>query len=208
MINKQSSLRSLISMAALAVSLTGCASLVLAGSGETPPRYTLAPVTFEESVVEALPVRLIIADPNAEAAFATSRIAHSPAKLRYDYFEEGEWSDRAPRLFGIFLERSFENSGQILAVGDRISVPVGDYILQTDIRGFHIETRKRKKVARLEYYVRLTDGRNNTIASKLFSASEQVPTRSVGDAVTAFNAAANVAGEETIAWALANIKAQ
>ena len=185
--------------------LPGCASVVLAGS-DTPPRYTLQPVGYDNPAEAPIPVRLIIADPSTEAALFTSKIAHSPSPLRYDYLTEGEWTDRMPRLFGIFLERSFENHGRIAAVGDRVAMPMGDYILHTDIRSFHVQTRGRDRSAEIAYFVRLTDRRNKTIGSQLFLSSSSLETKSVSKAVAAMNVAMERVGRETVEWAVAYIE--
>jgi cholesterol transport system auxiliary component len=183
------------------MSLGGCVSLLL-GVEETPPRFTLAPVSFPNTNAEPLPLRLVISDPRAERAFRTSSITRSPDALRYEYYAGAEWSDRAPRLFGIFLQRSFENSGRIGAVGDRTSLPLGDFTLHTDIRSFHVSYLGGRKVAKISYFARLTDNRNKTIDTQLFSAEEPVRGDGVEQAVQAMNRAANRAGDATVNWTL------
>lgn len=190
-----------------ALNLSACASLVLGVEG-TPPRFTIAPVDFVQTVQSQLEVRLVIADPKAEAAFDTSRITKSPSPLRYEYYAKGEWSDRAPDLFRIFLERSFENSGRVETVGDRGSLPLGDYALQTDIRDFHIEVRDGQSVAKISYFARLLDGRNRSIATQLFTASEPVMQGPMMMNIEAFNRAATRAGDATVNWTVQQITKQ
>ncbi len=200
---RKNMLKAVLLCAVMTGGLSGCASIV-AGGG-TPSRYTIAPVNYTSAAPDQLKVRLIIADPDSEAAFSTSKITRSPEPLRYDYYADGEWTDRAPRLFGIFLERSFENTGKIEAVGDRATLPIGDYILDTDIRSFHIEMRDGQNVALISYHARLSDRRSKTIASQLFTASEPVSNGSLLGAVEAFNRAANRAGDATVTWTLDQI---
>lgn len=188
-----------------ALAMTGCQSLIL-GNGETPPRYTLSPVSAAAQGQNQLQTRLVIADPVAEAAFETSKIARSPEPLRYEYFADAEWSDRAPNLFRIFLVRSFENSGRIEAVGDRVTLPIGDFILDTDIRSFHVEMHNGQSIARIAYFARLSDRRNNSIASRLFTVDEPVNGSALPSSVEALNIAINRVGGDTVNWAVAEIE--
>ncbi|WP_306250567.1 ABC-type transport auxiliary lipoprotein family protein [Parvularcula sp. IMCC14364] len=187
------------------MAVAGCQSL-LVGNGETPPRYTLSPVPGTVAAQTQLAARLVIADPVAEAAFETSRIARSPEPLRYEYFANAEWSDRAPNLFRIFLVRSFENNGRIQAVGDRVTLPIGDFILDTDIRSFHVEMQDGQNIARVAYFARLSDRRNNSIASRLFEVNEPVNGSALPSAVEALNSAVNRVGNETVVWAISEIE--
>ncbi|GGD01539.1 hypothetical protein GCM10011342_08210 [Aquisalinus flavus] len=188
--------------AALAMaSLSGCASLIL-GSGDVPPRYTLQPVAISTETVDPLRVRLVVTDPQSEAAFDTSRISFSPEPLRYEYYVDGEWTDQLPLLFGIFLQRNFENDGRVATVGDRVSVPLGDYVLRTDIRAFHVQRRGESRTAVVSYSAKLFNSRNDAIATRIFSTSEPVPEQGLDGAVEALNLAARRSAMETIDWTL------
>lgn len=185
--------------------LSGCTSLIL-GDGEIPPRYTLEPLPGASvSGSETLPVRLVVTDPQAEAAFDTSRISFSPEELRYEYYADGEWTDQLPHLWGIFLQRSFENDGRIATVGDRRAVPLGDYVLRTDIRAFHIEERGGQRTARVSYSAKLFNARNEGIASRVFTVTEPVSGASLVASVEALNRAARNAGNQSVDWVIGNV---
>ncbi|MGV6801341.1 MAG: ABC-type transport auxiliary lipoprotein family protein [bacterium] len=187
----------------MALSLSGCVSLLL-GTEDTPPRFTLEPVKYDTSRQLQMDVRLIIADPEAEAAFRSSQIAISSAPLRYEYLTGAEWSDRAPRLFGIFLQRSFENHGGIKSVGDRSTLPLGDYILRTDIRQFNLEQRGGNTNAKISVYVQLFDSSNRAIAGKLMSASKPVE-GGLTQTIQGFNLAAQQVGDDVVIWSTGQI---
>lgn len=196
-----------LAVAAAALLLSGCASILL-GPGETPPRYTLQPVEAPENVTngELMEVRLVIPDPQSESAFDTSRISRSPAPLRYEYYAGGEWTDQLPNLWGIFLQRSFENDGRIETVGDRRTVPLGDYVLRTDIRAFHIEERDGVNQARVSVSTKLFNSRNEAISTRIFSTSQPVYGTTMTAAVEALNRAAQLAGADTVVWVINEIE--
>lgn len=187
--------------------LSGCASLLL-GPGETPPRYTLEPIETSGGMSrgEQIKVRLVIPDPQSESAFDTSRISRSPAPLRYEYYADGEWTDQLPNLWGIFLQRSFENDGRIETVGDRRTVPLGDYVLRTDLRAFHIEERNGVNQARVSISAKLFNSRNEAISTQIFSTSQPVYGSTLTAAVEALNRAAQVTGTDTVNWVIGQIE--
>lgn len=196
-----------LAVAGLAMaSLSGCASLIL-GNGDVPPRYTLQPIAISTGTADQLKVRLVVTDPQSEAAFDTSRISFSPEPLRYEYYVDGEWTDQLPLLFGIFLQRNFENDGRIGTVGDRVSVPLGDYVLRTDIRAFHIQRRGETRTALVSYSAKLFNSRNEAIATRIFSTSEPVPEPGLDGAVEALNLAARRSAVETVDWTLELMRA-
>lgn len=194
----------LASASAAALMLNGCASLLL-GNGETPPRFTLLPPP-EETPADIMKYRLVISDPQSEAAFDTSRISYSPEPLRFEYYTDGEWTDQLPLLWGIFLQRSFENDGRIETVGNRVSVPLGDFVLRTDIRAFNIEDRGGIVTAKVSYSAKLFNFRNEAVATRIFSESQPVSGDTLTDFVEAMNIAARRGSEETVDWVVAEMR--
>lgn len=194
--------RAAIGLSAFALlGLNGCASLIL-GSTESPPRYTLEPLDNPVTGAEQMQVRLVVSDPLAEAAFDTFRISYSPEHLRYEYYADGEWTDQLPLLVGIFLQRSFENDGRIQTVGDRRAVPLGDYVLRTDIRAFHVESRGGELLANVSYSAKLFNDRNRAIATRVFSTAEPLDGPGLNAAVEALNRAMKKNGQPTVDWAV------
>ncbi len=192
---------------ALLLTLPSCVSLLLGTKG-SPPRYALESVSYTPAGADVIAGRLIIDDPRAEAVFDTALIARAPSGQRYEYFEKAEWADRVPRLFGNFIERSFQNVQSNLVIGDRTDLLIGDYILQIDIRGFHIDQSQASSVAEIAYYARLLDSRNTVLAARLFKGRTQVLVKGMAGDVAAFNISASVAGQETIDWVFGIIGAR
>ncbi|MBB4657764.1 ABC-type transport auxiliary lipoprotein family protein [Parvularcula dongshanensis] len=181
--------------------LCGCASF-LPSSDDLAPRLSLDAGSARAPRGETLPVTLSVADPRSEAVFNTSSVAVQTSPLQYGYLSGAEWTDRAPLMLGLFLERSFENTGLFAAVGDQVSLPVSDYALLTDIRAMHLDRTGGESRAVIAYGARLQSRRGATIGSEIFR--EEVPVVGTGNdaAVTALNAAAQRIADRTLDWML------
>ena len=180
--------------------LPGCVSL-LPESGDLAPRLTLDAGEAGAPTGAPLGATLAIADPRSEAAFNTANVAVQRNPLQFEYLAGAEWTDRAPLLFGLFLERAFENEGRYAAVGDRVALPVADFTLLTDIRALHLDQTPDRNHALVAYGSRLIDRRGTTLGSRIFRAEVPLDARNNAAAVRAFNDAARSAAAETIAWA-------
>lgn len=83
--------------------------------------------------------QLLVKPVTATMGLDTVKVAkrtHSPYLI--DYVEGAVWSERAPRMIQMLVIESFENSGQILAVGHEDTGLHADMILQLDLRDFTI----------------------------------------------------------------------
>src|SRR3990167_3831132 len=132
---KPTSLAKVTRLAALAagvLALSSCIS-VLPDAPPASARYLVTDVSVTES---RAPVAwtLGVEEPDATLAFNTAKIALSREPARIEYYAGGEWVDRAPRLLGAALVRSFENTGVVKGVGSRVTLPISTFALQTDIR--------------------------------------------------------------------------
>lgn len=180
--------------------LAGCVSVI----PESPPaaaRYLLSPIDFEEAGAERVSWSLAIDDPQSTRVYDTAKIALMRAPARIEYYAGGEWADRAPRLFEAALIRSFENSGRILGVGDRTSVPLANFILQTDIRAMQAAYDDgAPPEATIEIFARLTNSRGRIFASRLFRQTAPAARNTEASVVAAFDEAMTALLEDMVAW--------
>ena len=184
----------------LLAALPGCT--ILPKAEDLAPRLSLdAGTGGSQTASAAMPVSFSVADPRSEAVFNTSNVAVQTAPLQYQYLEGAEWTDRAPLLLGLFLERRFENSGLFQAVGDQVSLPVADYALQTDIRAMHLDRTSAQGRAVIAYGARIVSRRGATIGTRVFSQNVSVEGNGNAGTVAALNEAAQRAADETLAWA-------
>ena len=188
-----------------ALLLAGCVSL-LPEAEDLEARLGLDPGYGAAPTGVPLGVTLSVADPRAEDVFDTANVAVQTAPLQYEYLAGAEWTDRAPLLLGLFLERRLEATGAFTAVSDRVGLPVADYTLHTDVRALNVD-RTAGNGAEVAYGARLTNRRGETIGSRTFRAQVPVEGKGGGAVALALNAAAARVADETYAWARPLIEA-
>lgn len=191
-----------ILLAAVAFLLQACVS-VLPEAAPPSARYQVTDVAVDSAAPAPVSWTLAIEEPDATLAFNTAKIAISREPARIEYYASGQWVDRAPRLFGAALLRSFENTGVIRGVGNRVSLPVSTFVLQTDIRKLTIAKADGADIAQVAVFARLTNGRSAIYASRLFSASEPLAQDNGGAAATALNLGLQKVQREIVEWTIA-----
>lgn len=187
---------------AAAALLPGACVSVLPEAPPASARYQVTDAAFAGEGRAPAAWTLGVEEPDATLAFNTAKIALSREPARVEYYAGGEWVDRAPRLFGAALVRSFENTGAIRGVGSRVTLPISTFALQTDIRKLTITHRGGEKAAEAEIFARLTNGRSVVHASKLFKASEPLRADNAAGAATALNAGLERIQRELVEWTI------
>jgi len=182
-----------------AMTAAGCVSL-LPETAPPKPRYHIGAV--DGAAIQGPPVgwSLVVEDPRATRVYDTVKIAVSSSPGRVEYYNGAEWAARAPRLFQTAVIESFEDSGRILNIGDRSSIPLGDIILQMDIRRIQINVANRAETPRVVVFARLTDGKGRVYASRLFTAESAASGRDADAVLAAFGAAFEAVITEIVLW--------
>ena len=178
---------------------SGCISL-LPETAPPKPRYHIEAVSEASLQGDALDWSLVIEDPRTTRVYDSVRIAVTPAPGKVEYFAGAQWADRAPRLFQTALVQTFEDSGRILAVGDRGAVPVGDIVLQTDIRAMELNVRNGARDVKVTVYARIADGKGGVQAARRFDASAPAGSEDPDAIVAAFNDAFQSLIVDLAAW--------
>jgi len=179
----------------------GCVS-VLPKAGPAAARYLVAPVQFAEASGPVVAWSLTVEDPQATRAYDNAKIALVREEGRVEFYSDGEWADRAPRLFQAALIRSFENTGRILGVGDRTAQPVSDFALQTDIRQMEANYAGGSQEAVISVYARLANNRGRVVAGRLFEARAKIGAGGTHDVAKALDKAIGEAMREIVDWSL------
>lgn len=189
-----------IMMIAAAFAATGCVSQLLE-TNPPKPRYLIGFVDAAAVGGSDVDWSLIVENPGASRAYDTTKIAVSPTPGRIEYFGGGEWASRAPVVVQMAMIRAFEDSGRILAVGNRADIGLSDYALQTDIRRLDLDVASGNRSARVDIYVRLTNGRSKVFAAKTFSAAAPAQSDSGDDVAAAFDTALKSVVADVVNWA-------
>ncbi|MEM6913520.1 MAG: ABC-type transport auxiliary lipoprotein family protein [Pseudomonadota bacterium] len=198
-------IRPLLAVSILA--LGGCISLVPPAK-TLAPRYTMTANEIAGSSGEPLDVTLAINDPRSEAAFNTARIAVMTAPNEIRYLPDAEWADRGPLLISILLERSFEEHQRLLAVSDRVALPVADYVFYTDISDLHLDRSAEPHKAHVSYRVRLENRRGRVLGAERFEATKVLDSSEPRAAAHAIGDAAADTAEAASAWGMELIAAE
>ncbi len=190
-------LRSLIICTAMTAS--GCVGSLLE-TNPPKPRYMVGYV--DGGALAGAPVdwSLIVENPGASRAYDTTKIAVSPSRGRIEYFGGGEWASRAPVVLQMAVIRGFEDSGRILSVGNRSDIAISDFALQMDIRRIDLDVSGGGRVARLNVYARLTNGRGKVVAANVFSESAPASTAEGDDVAAAFDTAFKGVVADVVSW--------
>ncbi|MEM8770599.1 MAG: ABC-type transport auxiliary lipoprotein family protein [Pseudomonadota bacterium] len=192
----------MIAVCLSAVLLSGCVGKVFE---TTPPkpRYLFSAAAMETLEGDPVGWSLVVETPKAARAYDTTKIAVSRTSGRIEYFANGEWAGRAPRVVQTALVESFEDSGRILSVGDANALPLSDLKLQTDLRRIDLDVSNGGAVARLDIYARLTNGRGKIFAARRFQATAPADASSGDDVAAAFETSFETIVVDLVPWALA-----
>ena len=188
--------------AGIPLALGGCAGLLTARNAPPPTEYRL---TARASFPPDLPRRdwvLLVAEPDAEGALDTSRIAVL-ANGRVDRLADVVWSDRATVMMQFLIVQAFQASDRLRAVGtDRDDLP-GRYLLQSTLNAFQLEPEGTGYAAQVRLHARLLALPTREVAGgEEFSQRVSATATSNEAAVAAFDAAVAQILGDLVAWTL------
>jgi len=175
---------------------------VLPQAAAPKPRFHITAADASALEGATLDWSLVIEDPRATRVYDSVRIAVSPGPGKIEYLAGAEWADRAPRLFQTALTQTFEDAGRILAVGDRLAIPVADVVLQTDIRRMELDVTG-DRAAVVEIYARLTNGKGTVFSARKFEARIGAGSTQPDAVYGAFHSAFDTVLTDIVAWSYA-----
>jgi ABC-type uncharacterized transport system auxiliary subunit len=184
------------------LAIGGCAGLLTARNAPPPTEYTL---TVSPTFPADLPRRdwvLLVAEPVAEGALDTSRIAVL-ADGRVDRLADVVWSDRATVMLQFLIVQAFQTADRLRAVGtDRDDLP-GRYLLQSALNDFQLEPEGNGYAAQVSLHARLIALPTREVAGAR-ELSQRIPATAPSNqaAVTAFDAAVASILAELVPWTL------
>jgi cholesterol transport system auxiliary component len=190
--------------ATLVLGLVGCASLL---TDKPKPLYQLTPKSTYPAGLPHLPGQLLVDLPLAPGGLDSERIALSRSPVSLDYFAEGEWTDRAPRLVQTALLESFENSRTVTAI-DRETIGLSaDLVLKTELRHFEAVYDSPNGPPQVWVVVnaRLVKmPERKIIAQQSFEARAPAADNKIADIVLAFDEALGKVMKQTVTWTVTN----
>jgi cholesterol transport system auxiliary component len=197
--------RALLRAAALtlpAALLAGCADLI-PGQGAPPNLYRLTPKSTFPDDLPTVDWQLVLAQPDADAALDTTRIALIREATKIEYYAKSGWTDRAPSMVQTLMLESFENSKRIVAVGRRAIGLRADFELRTELREFQAEYSQSEIAAHVAINAKLVRAAERSIVGQQnFLAKAPAAVDDIEVIVQAFDDALGSVLKHLVEWTL------
>jgi cholesterol transport system auxiliary component len=194
--------RALLAPAAALLTLTGCLPR-LPGLGPPPRTFRATPkYTFEPGLPQ---VRwsLAIAEPTAERALDTNRIAVVTDGINVDYVAQAFWVDRAPSMVQPLLVQSFRNSDRIEQVGTNRDRLRPSFLLVSDLRAFQLNRGAGPETVRVRLDAQLLRmPERDPVGRESFAADRPPAAAGIDVVVAAFDEALGNVMKNLVAWTL------
>ena len=197
--------RRLLRLAALtlpAAALAACGDLI-PGSTSPPSLYRLTPKSTFADDLPTVDWQLTLAQPDADAALDTTRIALLRDATQIEYYAKSGWTDRAPSMVHTLMLESFENSKKIVAVGRRAVGLRADFELRTELREFQAEYKGGQITANVAINAKLIRAAERAIVGQQsFAVETPVAADDLPMIVQAFDDALGSVLKQLVDWTL------
>ncbi len=182
--------------------LGGCAGLPR--PGPAPRVYRLSPKTTFPADLPRVDWSLAVAEPLAERALDTDRIAVVRGGFEVLYFAGVLWSDRVPAMLQLLMVQSFLASGALAAVGTDRDIFRPDYLLRPVLHAFQVQERpKQGRVVRISFSASLLRmPRRRIVLVRRFAEERPVVERSMAAIVRAFDEALGKVLKRLVIWTI------
>ncbi|MFB0922622.1 MAG: ABC-type transport auxiliary lipoprotein family protein [Alphaproteobacteria bacterium] len=187
-----------------ATALLGACGLELPGQGPPPRLFRLSPKSTFDADMPKVDWQLVIEEPLAPTGLNTTRIPLHRRATELEYYARANWTDRAPAMVHTLVVESFENSGQIVAVGRESLGLRADYVLKLELREFQAQyTGEGPPEANVRINAKLVQmPKRAIIGSQRFEARVGAGSDSLQEIVTAFDEALGKTLKDLVGWTL------
>jgi cholesterol transport system auxiliary component len=186
------------------VALSGCSSVLPIST--TPPRtYRLTSKSTYPSDLRDVKWQLVVETPFAPASTNTDRIGLMETPLRFNYYANANWVDRAPLMVQQLIIESFDNSGAIVGVGPESVGLRPDFVLKSELREFqaHVVDGGRAHRVHVVLNARLVEmPERRIIAVEHFARAIDVPPDQLDPIIQAFDDALGAVMKRMVIWTL------
>ncbi len=184
--------------------LVGC-QVNLPGSGEAPRRIRLAALEDFPPELPTAGWALQVNEPTATLSLNTARIAIG-TRDNIRYVSGGQWASRSPEMVMELLAKSFSNSDRLSKVVDRRGRIRPDFVLNSQLIEFHIQTTDPEAQqgtirVRLDTSLMKPPSRQ-PLATSSFNSSYELESVTLDNIVTGFDASLTEVMTEVMAWTL------
>jgi cholesterol transport system auxiliary component len=200
--------RAVLALAALALLLAACGGIdVLPKPAAAPALYRLTALDTPAPGGTPLGLTLVVDLPEAPASLDTERIALVRAPLRFDYFADAAWTDRAPAMVQSLLVETLSNAGRIRVVARPSAELSPDAELNLELDDFAADySGGGAPEIHVRLVCRLVTARA-VIAVRTFEGRARPAHNDTADIVVAFNEAFHSVAGEVAPWTAAELAA-
>lgn len=166
--------------------------------------YDLAAAADFPTPEKQIEGRLAVPDPAAVLVFDSQKILVRTPEGTYSTIENAQWADNLPKLMQAKIVQSFENAGQLRAVGRRIDEMNASHRLALEIRSFEISPAPTP-TAVVELAARLLGDDGKVLAARIFKATAPTASTQMSDALPALNKAWSQIAKDLVTWTVSTL---
>ena len=157
-----------------------------------------------------MPLALRITRPLVSGALSGRRIVVMPEPGRVSVYQGAVWSEPPAQLLRDQMIDAFLADGRLESViTDEGVMPHADYLLSTQLRGFHSAYEQGNPQAVIRVDAQIIDARSNRIvASRSFLAQQPAADKQVPGVVQAINQATDQLVQDMVDWTIQQIGAR
>lgn len=184
--------------------VSGCAKLLVGSGPPSPTVYRLTPKVELPPRLPRVGWVLVVAEPTAEGALDTTRVAILADGARVERLADVAWSDRPTAMLQLAIVQAFQDSGRLSAVGTDRDDLRGSFLLQATLDAFQLEPEATGYVADVRLHARLLRLPSREVAdSRSFARRVAAATGTNDAAIAAFNTAVGSLLQELVVWTVA-----
>lgn len=188
-----------LGVVAACLMLGGCA--FISGAEGPPDTYDLPVTPVARSKGGGLGSQLSVQMPVAIRSLDTDHIQVRDPAGRIAYYPAAVWGDRLPRLVQARLVASLEDAGRFRAITSGNEGLSADYGLAIEIRSFEVRVQPGSAQAVVDVYAKLVNAqRNESVASRQFTAEVSVGRDDVAAGVAALRQAFQQVTTDVVRW--------
>ena len=182
--------------------LAACATLP--GQHQGPSIYRVTRKSTFDSQLPAVSWSLAVAEPTAQTALDTDRIAFIKDTLQVSYYADAIWESRAPTMLQALIVQSFLATERIGDVGTDRDQSGASFLLRTDLRAFNTREQAGKplvvRVALLVQLMRLP--RRTVLGTQSLEQEVMIAGKGMEGVVAAFDEATGSVLKRLAEWTI------
>ena len=149
--------------------------------------------------------QILVPEPRALEALATSKIAVKPTPITLSYYASVALEDTAPKVLQRMLLDTYQNTGRVRAVGLPGQSLLINYQVVTEVRAFQAETYDGDRARVVVSVKLLNDSNGRVVKDRIFTTVVPISGDSAEAAAEGLNRATQQLSADIVAWTLTGL---